>query len=100
MIPFAMLTSVLSGARPRLHFQETPPVDAELLSGDVAGRVRREEHDCFADVLGLDVGNRHGLNDREHEFGVLAGGVLQGGPERAIHRRAWERSGTASCPVE
>src|SRR6478735_7410603 len=92
MIPLGIPTPSLN-ARPRLDLQEATSVDAQLLAGDVARRVAGQEQHGLADVLGLDVRDRHPLDQRKDDLGLLSGRILQIGSKGLVHGRTVQHVG-------
>src|SRR5690242_1872819 len=62
------LVTLPSRARPWLDLEETAAVHPQLLAGDIAGGIGCEEQHRLADVLGLDVGDRHRLDEGKDGF--------------------------------
>src|SRR5215218_2446271 len=70
-------------------------VDAHLHARDVARLVRHQEEHRVRDVLGLHIRDRHGLHRREGDDRVVAGGLLQVGPEDPVHGVVVQQVGVA-----
>src|SRR3546814_14504490 len=66
--------------------QQRSGVDADLLAGGVAGLVAGQEDGQVRNVLGLDVGDGHGLEGGERQLGVLTAHGLAGAGEVEIGR--------------
>src|SRR6185437_12517355 len=74
-------------------------IHPDLLAGDVPTVVAGEEHAEVGAVLGLDVRDRHCLEDREQGFGVLTCCLLallgEVGLEHAVHPVVLQQVGVA-----
>src|SRR3546814_10850175 len=79
-------------------------VDADLLAGDVARLVAGQEDGQVRDVLGLDVGDGHGLEGGERQLCVLTAHGLAGagevGTEQGVEALVVHQVGVAVCRVD
>ncbi len=87
-------------AGPLGNLSNDPGVDADLLARDVPGLVAGEEQRQIGDVLGLDIGDGHGLEEVEGRLGVFAGRLLEVGPEDLVEAVVVQQMGVAVGGVD